>query len=420
MSEPAEMLSVAEARAAILERFASLGSEHAPLLDALNRVLAEPVRADIDLPPFANSSMDGYAARAADLAGATLDRPVRLKVVADIAAGHPSAILVEPGTAARITTGAPMPEGADTVVPVEATDDTARGASALREEVLVFQEFRRGAFVREAGQDVRQGALILEPGTLIRPPEIAMLASAGRQTVQVVRKPRVALFATGDELVSPHETPAAGQIRNSNEFGTAALVLRYGGEPVLLGIARDDNQVIRERFESALAQKADLIVSSAGVSVGAHDLVKDVIRADGALDFWRIRMRPGKPLAFGHYKGVPFFGLPGNPVSALLTFEQFVRPVLLKMSGRRRWDKPAVQAALLEGITSDGRETYARAWVERKDGAYVARLSGVQESNILSALTRANALVVIPDGVQRLEAGEWVTAQMLDWPEDVF
>ncbi len=419
MSAPAELLSVSEARAAILEQFAPLDTERVGLLEALERVLAERVEADIDLPPFANSSMDGYAVRSADLAGATRDRPARLKVVADIAAGHPGDVPVEPGTAARIMTGAPLPRGADTIVPVEATDDPARGASALRGEISIFQEFEQGAFVRAPGEDVRRGQPVLAPGMLIRAPEVAMLAAVGRGVVTVVRRPRVALFATGDELVPPDQAPGAGQIRNVNEFGTAALVARYGGVPLLLGIARDSEPLIREKFQAALAQQADVIVASAGVSVGAHDLVKDVIRADGALAFWRVRMRPGKPLAFGHYKGTPFFGLPGNPVSALLTFEQFVRPVLLKLGGRSRWEKPTVQATLLESVTSDGRETYARAWVERDGPGYVARLSGGQGSNVLSALTGANALVVIPDGVTRLEAGSRVAAQMLHWPEDV-
>jgi molybdopterin molybdotransferase len=418
MSAPGEMLSVAEARAAILDRFAPLDAESVSLLDALARVLAERILADTDLPPFANSSMDGYAVRAADVGGATREQPVTLKVIADVAAGHPVDAVVSSGAAARITTGAPMPPGADTVIPVEVTDDPARGASALRDSVTIFQAFERGAFVRVAGEDVQRGQVILEPGTVIRPTEIALLAAAGRLAVKVVRRPRVALFATGDELVPPDHIPSPGQIRNSNEYGTAALVARYGGDPLLLGIAGDTESEIRDKFDQALSERADLIVTSAGVSVGARDFVKDVVRANGEISFWRIRMRPGKPLAFGYYRGTPFFGLPGNPVSAMLTFEQFVRPVVLKLSGRSRWDKPTVQARLLDVITSDGRETYARAWVERDGTGYTARLSGNQGSNILSGLAGANALVIVPDGVTGLDAGSMVTAQMLDWPEE--
>lgn len=418
MSAPAEMLSVAEARAAILDRFAPLDAEPVDLLGALGRVLAADVYSDIDLPPFANSAMDGYAVRVADLSGTTREKPVVLRITADVAAGHPSPVMIEAGCAARITTGAPLPAGADTVVPVEATDDSARGASALRKDVSIFQEFDLGAFVRRPGEDVQQGQLVLRRGTLIRPPAIALLAAVGFSQAPVVRRPRVALFATGDELIPPDQIPSAGQIRNSNEYGTAALVLRYGGSPLLLGIAEDDATAIRTKFEAALAHRADVIVTTAGVSVGARDLVKDVVQADGALAFWRIRMRPGKPLAFGHYKGTPFFGLPGNPVSALLTFEQFVRPVLLRLGGRVRWDKPTQTVTLLETVTSDGRETYVRARVERDGDGYLARLSGLQESNILSALVKANALIVIPDGVTRLEAGSRAQAQMLDWPEE--
>lgn len=420
MSAPSEMLSVSEARAAILERFDPLETEAVALLEALDRVLAEPIASDIDLPPFSNSSMDGYAARSADLIGAARGHPVRLKVVADIPAGHPSDVSIGPGTAARITTGAPLPAGADVVVPVESTDDPARGLSALRNEVAIFEELKGGAYVRGPGEDVKRGQPVLRAGALIRAPEIAMLAAVGRSVVPVVRRPRAAVFATGDELVPPDQIPGAGKIRNVNEYSTAALVVRYGGVALTLGIGRDDESAITEKFEAALAQKADLIVTSAGVSVGARDVVRDVVQAHGEIALWRIRMRPGKPLAFGHYEGTPFFGLPGNPVSAMLTFEQFVRPVLLKLSGRSSWEKPIVPVRLLEAVTSDGRETYARAWVQRDGAGYVARLSGGQGSNVLSALTGANALVIVPEGVTRLEAGSQAVAQMLNWPEEVF
>jgi molybdopterin molybdotransferase len=413
------MLSVSEARAAILERFNVLESESVALLDALHRVLAESIASDIDLPPFVNSSMDGYAVRATDVATATRDRPVQLTVIADVAAGHPSTTPIQAGTAARITTGAPLPPDADAVVPVEDTDDPSRGSSALRSTISIFKSFGRGAYVRERGEDVRRGQVILERGAWIRPPEVALLASVGRDSVRVVRRPRAAIFASGDELVAPAQTPGAGQIRNSNESGLAALALRYGATPVLLGIARDHEEAVQGLLDQALARRADLIVASAGVSVGAHDVVKDVVNAHGAISFWRVRMRPGKPLAFGHYKGTPFFGLPGNPVSAMLTFEQFVRPVLLKLGGRANLEKPAVQATLLEAIDSDGRETYARARVERDGERYVARLSGGQGSNILSALSHANALLIVPEGVTRLDSGAQVLAQMLDWPEEM-
>ncbi len=414
-----DMLSVAEAQRAILATIKPLDTEPIDLLATLGRVLAKDVVSDIDLPPFDNSSMDGYALHAQDISAATSDRPTRLPVVADIPAGHPSPIELAPGTAARITTGAMLPRGADAVVPVEDTDDGARGSNPLPAEVGVHRAVEPGAFVRYAGDDVKHGERVLTAGTLIRPAEVALLAAVGQAKVRVYRQPRVALLATGDELVEPDQVPGPGQIRNVNAYGTAALVLHYGGVPLPLGIAADRLEAVAAKLDDAIEQGADLIVASAGVSVGAYDLVKDAVAAHGAIDLWRVRMRPGKPLAFGNYRGVPFFGLPGNPVSALLTFEQFVRPVLRVMAGYAQWHKPTIEVVVQEAIDSDGRETYARAWVERVDGQWQARLSGGQGSNVLSSLVRANALVIVPDGVRRLEAGSPARAQMLDWPDHI-
>ncbi|HSD84814.1 MAG TPA: gephyrin-like molybdotransferase Glp [Anaerolineae bacterium] len=413
------MLSVTEAQQAILSQIQPLTPETVTLLEALGRVLAEDVFSDIDLPPFDNSAMDGYAVRAGDLINATADRPVRLPVIADIPAGHPTEVELTSGTAARITTGAMLPRGADTVVPVEDTDDGARGASALLEAVAIYRAAQRGAHVRRVGDDVPRGEKVLTPGVLIRPAEVALMSAVGHHAVKVYRRPRVALLATGDELVTPDQLPGPGQIRNVNEYSTAALVLRYGGVPLLLGIARDRIEEVAAKLEEATGQGADVIVASAGVSVGAYDVVKDAVRAHGSIDLWKVRMRPGKPLAFGFYRQVPFFGLPGNPVSAMMTFEQFVRPVLRIMCGFTQWKKPAITVTLLEAIESDGRETYARAWVERGHDRWLARLSGGQGSSMLSSLVRANALVIVPEGVQHLTAGATVQAQMLDWPEDL-
>ena len=415
----AEMLSVAEAQKIILDSVRPCEAERAPLLEALGRVLAQDASAKDDLPPFDNSAMDGYAVRADDVAGASRDTPIALSVVADIAAGHPSDVVVERSQAARIMTGAPLPAGADAVVPIEATDEPVHGGE-LPAQVKVLHKSIRGEHIRLAGGDVRSGDRALSAGAVIRPSEIALLAALGLAEVRVIRRPRVAVLATGDELVQPGEPMRPGQIRNANGLGTAAQVLRYGGLPIQLGIARDTADELRARLAEGLSAKADLFVVSAGVSVGAYDLVKDVVRTEGDLHFWRVRMRPGKPLAFGRFGGVPFFGLPGNPVSAMLTFEQFVRPAILKMSGRTHWHKPVIEVELAEDVTSDGRETYARARVAREGDRYVAHLSGGQASNVLSALVAANALVVIPDGQTRIKAGARVMAQMLDWTEDVF
>ncbi len=312
-----------------------------------------------------------------------------------------------------------LPRGADAIVPVEDTDDGARGSNPLPSAVGIHRAVEPGDFVRYAGDDVKRGERVLTAGTLIRPAEVALLAAVGQAKVRVYRRPRVALLATGDELVEPNQVPGPGQIRNVNAYGTAALVLHYGGVPLPLGIAADRLEAVAAKLDDAIEQGADLIVASAGVSVGAYDLVKDAVAAHGAIDLWRVRMRPGKPLAYGNYRGVPFFGLPGNPVSAMLTFEQFVRPVLRVMAGYAQWHKPTIEVSVQEAIDSDGRETYARAWVEQIDGQWQARLSGGQGSNMLSSLVRANALVIVPDGVRRLEAGSSARAQMLDWPDHI-
>ena len=419
MTDETNLLSVAEAQRAILSTVKRLGPETVDLPEALNRVLAEDVVSDIDLPPFDNSAMDGYAVRADEVRSASADRPVRLPVVADIPAGHTIDVTLRPGVAARLMTGAILPPGAAAVVPVEDTDDPARGTNPLPDSVAIYRALDRGAYVRNAGEDVRRGERVLSAGTIVRPAEIALMAAVGHSRVQVYRRPRVALLATGDELVPPDRAPGPGQIRNVNEHATAALVEAYGGLPIRLGIAPDRLEAVAEKLEQAIEQHVDLIVASAGVSVGAYDLVKDAVGAHGAIDLWRVRMRPGKPLAFGNYRGVPFFGLPGNPVSAMLTFEQFVRPVLRVMAGYAQWRKPAIQVTLLESIDSDGRETYARAWVERDGAGWTARLSGGQGSHMLSGLARANALVIVPDGVRHLAAGSPAQAQMLDWPDEI-
>jgi molybdopterin molybdotransferase len=413
------MLSVTEAQQLILSAVPRLEPETVPLLMALGRVLAEDVQADSALPPFDNSAMDGYAIRADDVAHTSRTHAVRLPVIGEVPAGHPADLELRDGTAMRITTGAVLPRGADTVVPVEETDDGARGASALPDSVAIFAALKRGDNVRCAGDDVRRGEKVLTADTLIRPAEIALLAAVGHDPVRVYRRPRVALLATGDELVPPDRTPGPGQIRNVNEYSTAALVLRYGGVPLLLGIAPDRLDAVAAKLEEAIGRGADLIVASAGVSVGAYDVVKDAVRAHGSIDLWKVRMRPGKPLAFGSYRNIPFFGLPGNPVSAIMTFEQFVRPALRVMAGYAQWRKPTLTVTLFEPIQSDGRETYARAWVEWQVDRWVARLSGGQGSNMLGSLVRANALVVVPDGITHLDAGASAQAQMLDWPEEV-
>ena len=417
----AELLTVAEALALILDSVAPLDSKTVPLLDALGRVLAQPVVAADNLPPFANSSMDGYAVRAADLAQAGPEAGVVLRVVADVAAGAPSLVVVTPGTAARIMTGAPLPDGADAVVPVEDTDEPWRDRDRpLPERVAVRRAVGRGDYVRYPGEDIRAGQMVLAAGHVVRPQEIGVLASLGVERVAVVRRPRVGVLATGDELIDVGAPLTPGKIRNSNGYAQAAQVRALGGEAIPLGVAGDREADVRARLDAGVAAGADLLVSSAGVSVGAYDVVKAVLDQAGGVAFWRVRMRPGKPLAFGDYRGVPFLGLPGNPVSAMVSFERFARPAILKMAGRRELERPGVAAIVLEELHSDGRESYLRAVVSRDERGYVATTTGSQGSHIMTSLVQANALLIVPEGVTTVAAGMTLRAVMIDWPSDVF
>lgn len=423
------MISVDEALTEILRHFEPLEPQYVPILEALGRVLAEEIVSDTDIPPFDNSGMDGYAVRASDVAGAAREAPVRLKVIDSVAAGQVSHRRVEPGTAIRIMTGAPLPEGADAVVPFEDTSDYDRPKdtrlSAPADWIEVRKAVRPGDNVRPAGEDIRHGELVLARGRVLRPQEIGVLASLGRERVWVHRRPRVAILATGDELLEVHEPLAPGKIRNSNEYTNAALVMRTGGIPIRLGIARDTHADLKAKIRAGLQQGADLFLTSGGVSVGDYDVVKDVLGTEGRMQFWQVRMKPGKPLAFGLLPGrapgqsVPLIGLPGNPVSAMVSFEQFVRPAILKMLGHTVLDKPTIQAILDEPLTNSGRRAFVRVIVTQQDDGYHARTTGEQGSGVLTSMAKANGLAVIPEGIERVAAGSWVTVQMLDWPEGI-
>ncbi|MBP7694726.1 MAG: molybdopterin molybdotransferase MoeA [Anaerolineales bacterium] len=407
------MLTVAEARRRILDHFPPLAVETVSLEAARGRYLAEAVRAEENLPPFANSSMDGFAVYAADVAGATAERPVRLPVAADIPAGTAQPPALTRGQAARIMTGAPLPAGAEAVVPVEDTDQD-RGAAALPAAVSVHQAAAAGANIRPAGQDVRAGQEVLPAGAALRAAALGVLAALGHAQVRVRRRPRVAVLSTGDELVPVAERPAAGQIRDVNGSALAAAVAEQGGEVVRLGIAPDRLEAVRAKLLQAAAAGVDLILSSAGVSVGAYDVVKEALATEGELAFWRVQMRPGKPLAFGRFQGVPFIGLPGNPVSALVGMEVFVRPALLKLAGARRLERPTVTAALAEPFQADGRETYLRVTLAAAGAEWVAHSAGHQGSNIISSLVRAEGLLIVPAGAGLVPAGTRLPVWLLD------
>lgn len=417
-----EYLTVADALTLVLEGIDVLPAEEVPLTNALGRVLARPLVAEDSLPPFANSSMDGYAVRAADVTGAGEDEPVTLRVVGEVAAGQVPEVTVDAGTSTRIMTGAPLPPGADAVIPVEDTSEPWRDPSRrLPEEIAVYREVQAGDYVRYPGEDIEAGTEVLPAGHVTRAQEIGVLASLGMATVTVIRRPRVGILPTGDELISVTEPLQPGKIRNSNGYAQTAQVQELGAVAVPLGIARDTEEDVRAKLNAGLEAGVDLFVSSAGVSVGAYDVVKAVLEAEGNVGFWRVRMRPGKPLAYGKYGGVPYLGLPGNPVSAMVSFERFARPAILKMAGHQRLQRPQIEVEMLDDITSDGRETYARAKVEkRSDGAYVASLTGRQGSHIMTSLVKANALVVVPEGVEHVRAGEMLKALMIDWPPAVF
>ena len=415
------MLSVEEAHDRILSVFDVLDSRETALLDALGQTLARDVVAARDIPPLANSAMDGYAVAAGSVRGASAGSPVVLRVIGSVAAGELPRDSVTPGAAVRIMTGAPVPDGADAVIPFEDTDEADRGADLSH--IGVHVEVRPGADVRPAGQDVRKGETVLTAGTTLRPPDVGVISSLGYERVEVIRRPVVSILSTGDELLEPGDVPAAGKIYDSNSYGVAAAVLRSGGVPRRLGIARDNIESVTAKIGEGLT--SDLLVTSAGVSKGDYDIVKEVLAAHGKIDFWSVRMRPAKPLAFGlldagNGRQVPHLGLPGNPVSALVAFEQFGRPAIRKMMGKPLTARPTVQAVLDEPIyNADGRRVYARAVVTKRNGVYHARLTGHQSSNLLTSMARANALAICPEDVEKRDAGEIVDVQMLDWPEDI-
>jgi molybdopterin molybdotransferase len=381
------MLSVEEAIEQILSRITPVETERVDLMGALGRVLAEPVVSRRVIPPWPNSSMDGYALRAADAQASN----ATFRVVAQVAAGSFPSREIGPGEAARIFTGAPVPPGADSVIPQE--DVKADG-----DRVTITRPVTPGDYVRPAGEDVQAGDRVLEPGRVIGPPEIGMLATLGYPWIQVYRRPRVAILSTGDELAELGSAPGPGQIPNTNSYTLMAQVLETGCEPLNLGVAPDRREDIEARLR--WGQSADVLLSSAGVSVGEYDFVKESFEKLGAtLHLWKVSMRPGKPITFGSLNGRPVFGLPGNPVSAMVTFELFVRPALRKMAGHTRLMRPTVRAKALAPISNPGsRRGYLRVTLAPDNGAYGARLTGEQGSSILKSMVLADGLAVVaPD-----------------------
>jgi molybdopterin molybdotransferase len=405
-------LAARDAAVTILEHVTRQPSLRVPLDDALDSVLAQDVSSPIDLPAWTNSAMDGYAVRAADIRGARRDAPVRLRVIETIPAGHFPGRSIGPGQASRIFTGAPLPDGADTVVRQEDTDEGA-------ETVSLFDDRDAGVNIRLAGEDLRRGETVLREGTALGPAELGVLASMAVAHPLVYRRPRVAILGGGDEIVDidqPEEILSGRKVASSNSHTLVALVRRAGGEPVNLGIARDTPESVRAHLARGL--DCDLIVTTAGISVGEHDHLRSVLDAMGVdQKFWKLRMRPGAPVGFGLLGGVPWIGLPGNPVSTMVTFELFVRPAIRRMAGHVLPFRQGVVVRAGEPIILRPRlQHFLRAIVSGREGELTARLTGPQGSGILSSMVRANALLVVPEGQHETRAGAEVLALRLDDP----
>jgi molybdopterin molybdotransferase len=399
------MISFESARDLILSNVAPLGTESVALVDCLGRATAEDVVAPLDLPSFDNSAMDGYAVRIADC-----NRFAPLTVSGFIPAGETATTEIYPGTAIRIMTGAPIPPGCDAVVPIEEVDEAERPGNQIWvvKNAPVF-----GQHIRRTGEDVKRGETVLPKGTPISVPAISILASLGRTEVLVYRKPVVAILATGDELIDLGQPLQNGKLYNSNSVALAAAVRECGATPLILGIARDEHEQLREMI--GLGLRADALITAAGVSVGDRDLVRDTLAELGVTQvFWKINMKPGKSMAFGVCEGKPVFSLPGNPVSAMITFEELVRPALVKMLGHKEAIKPLVKATLQENLQKKaGRVFFSRVKIECADGKFLAWSAGNQETGSVQTLLRADALAVLPADSATLTAGEEISIHIL-------
>jgi len=395
---PADMLSVEEAQEKILSRIEPLAPIELPLTDAFGCVLAEDLRAPTDLPAFPSSAMDGFAVRAADVGGAGESSPVFLRVVGSAEIGKKPKGVVGPGEGMRIATGAPIPVGADAVVPVEEARATEDGVEVLRPAPPARH-------LRPAGEDVRTGEVLVPAGRRIGAPELGLLASAGLPRLPVHPRPRVVVVSTGDELVEPGRPLAFGQIHESNGYTLVGCLKEAGAQPSLAGTVPDDPEKLMEEVVSHLAT-ADVFISTGGVSVGERDPVKAAFRDRGQVVFYRAAMQPGMPQAFGIIDGKPFFGLPGNPVSVFVSFEVFVRPALMKMMSRRELFRPQLTARLDSNVPGKHDKTvFARVRVKRSGGGWTATPTGGRGSNLMSTVVRANGLAVVPAGVTSLPAG---------------
>ncbi len=401
------MIRVEEALNHILNSISPLDLEKTDILNALGRVIGEDIYAGRNIPPKDNSAMDGYALKSEDTKGASADAPVMVETIEDIPAGYLSQKTVGSGQAARIMTGAYVPEGADTVVKVE---DTERDGNRVR----IFVESPKGENIRYSGEDVKEGDLVLSKGKIVGPAEVGMLASLGRSFIKVYQKPLVAIIATGDEIADIDEDTSGEKIISSNSYSLHAQVRECGALPLQTGIAKDREESLMAAFRAAL--RADVIISSGGVSVGDYDFVKDVMEQMGTnIEFWQVAQRPGKPLAFGTMEGKLVFGLPGNPVSSMITFEEYVRPALLKMMGHEEIFRRTIKAILTEDIKKKGGlKHFIRALVKKEGERFTVSTTGEQGSGILTSMVLANGIIVLPEDMTLVKKGEEVAVQLID------
>lgn len=417
------MISFEQALEKILSYTDVLKEERCPILDGLGQVLAEDIYAGINVPPWDNSAMDGYAVQSRDTSGASQESPRLLSVIGTVAAGYISEREVKPGTAIRIMTGAPIPKGADSVVRFEDTDEALRQGPST--EVGILHKVKAGSNIRQAGEYIAAGSIVLRQGVVIGPVEVGILASLGRATVMVIRRPVVAVLATGDELEDVNQPLSAGKVYNSSTCSLAALVRHCGGIPRILGVASDREDSLVTRLRQGL--DADMLITTGGTSAGDYDLVKDVLAKEGEIVFETVRIRPGKSLAFGTIKvaskegiarNIPLLALPGNPVGSIVAFELFARPAILKMMGKTNLARPGIEAVIEEPmVNSNGYRIFALARVGKRGGQYFARLSGRRGAGILTSITSANGMVTVPEDKAKVEKGDKVRVMMLDWNE---
>jgi molybdopterin molybdotransferase len=418
------MIPVEEALEKILSTVRVLEPETKPILDCLGQVLAEDVVAGFDIPPHDNSAMDGFAVLAGDISQASQKQPVYLDVIGEVAAGYASSLIITRGKAIRIMTGAPLPAGADAVVQFENTDETERKRDKKPlDKIGIIEPAARGLNVRLKGEDILPGQVVLKKGCTLYPADIGVLASLGQAQAPVIRRPVISVLSTGDELCPAGQPLGAGQIYDSNTYTIAANIAMCGGIARIIGIGRDTLASLQEKIRQGL--DADMLITSGGVSKGDYDMVKDVLAKMGTISFWTVRMKPGKPIAFGTLKAaggreIPHLGLPGNPVSSMTTFERFARPAILKMLGKTAYARPTVLAVIDQDIANDdGRRVYARVHVSRTAGGWKASLTGPQGSGILTSMSAANGLAIVPEDCPLARAGDKVNVQLLDNAEGI-